>query len=294
MHDAHIGTVEATREPSHEMANLIQRADPIAAVRMALELPPSVDPLRRAVETAARLQPPMMELERQLNAARTQTAYNYGYYDLDAFHNAAMGITQILEHANPLLARPEQFAAATAFEQLFYEQQAADLFDSVFNERVSVVDLEAFERGVEQILASLGRIETQLERQLVSAFIASLLAGLLVMLLQIEIESRTHRAPAASNDSSQSTVVRDEQAATSSEPSLSDHFAEVTANVLNVRQWDCAESPAIAQIKRGQRIKIIENCGNWTKVESTNLGTEKDKVIVRGWVASRFIKPDRR
>ncbi len=73
-------------------------------------------------------------------------------------------------------------------------------------------------------------------------------------------------------------------AAAGVEPAPPQTFVRVTGSRLNVRQAPATSAPAVARVKRGERLAVLGRDGEWLRVALAG--------GVDGWVSARYVRAD--
>ncbi len=68
------------------------------------------------------------------------------------------------------------------------------------------------------------------------------------------------------------------------EPAPPQTFVRVTGSRLNVRQTPAVSAPAVARVRRGERLGVLERDGDWLRVALADGSA--------GWVSARYVRAE--
>jgi SH3 domain-containing protein len=226
--------------------------------------------------TLRSLQQPLIEFNEYIRGLERLVAQPY-IAELSAVQKAAQGIAAIYKFTGADLVASEAVDAAEQEEESsISDEELEELFSTAFPETGAPITVQAFERGVEIIVAAIKSTKDSRIQKAIALYAYPLLLCLLTIFLSSQEpkqlppkEAQQVSAKAHSEPKARMGRAKNQQSST------------VIADVLNVRQTHSGRSRIIGKLKSGDRVTVIQAKGAWTHVETSH---------VSGWVVTIYLR----
>jgi uncharacterized protein YgiM (DUF1202 family) len=223
--------------------------------------------------TLRSLQQPLIEFNEYIRGLERLIAQPY-ITEFSAVQKAAQAIAEIYKFTGAGLAESE---AAEPEESSVSDEELAELFGTAFPETSAPINAQAFERGVETIVAAINSTKDSRIQKPIALYAYPLLLCLLTIFLsshepeQLPPKDASQQAIPKAHSEPKARLGRRER----------QKIATVTAAVLNVRQTYSGRSRIVGKVKSGDRVRVFEAKGAWTRLETDHL---------RGWVVTIYLR----